>query len=201
VLFRTVGRPQHGMTVRVTDDAGRVLPTGEIGRVRVKGDCVMRGYWREPELSATAYDADGYFISGDLGRFTAEGNLQLVGRSGDLYIRGGFNVHPLEVEHVLVEHPLVSEVAVVGEPTPVIGETGVAFVVPSDGESPPTLEDLRRWSLDRLADYKSPDRLVLLDEIPATAMQKTDRERLRDYLRAHPAPARPARATRPPTQE
>ncbi|RHW28585.1 long-chain fatty acid--CoA ligase [Nocardioides immobilis] len=190
VLFRTVGRPQHGMSVRVTDDAGRPVPTGEIGRVRLAGDCVMRGYWREPELSTAAYDEDGFFVSGDLGRFTAEGNLQLVGRTDDLYIRGGFNVHPLEVEHVLTEHPRVREVAVVGEPTPVIGETGVAFVVPTHADSPPSLDDLRRWSLDRLADYKAPDRLVLLDELPTTAMQKTDRGRLRAYLEAHPAPAR-----------
>lgn len=190
VLFRTVGRPQHGMKVRVSDDAGRTLPTGEVGRVRVAGDCVMRGYWREPELNAAAYDEDGFFISGDLGRFTAEGNLQLVGRTGDLYIRGGFNVHPLEVEHVLTDHPQVREVAVVGEPTAVIGETGVAFVVPSNPGDPPRLEDLRTWCRERLADYKAPDRLVLLDELPTTAMQKTDRRRLRAFLEAHPAPAR-----------
>ncbi|GAA1970370.1 FadD3 family acyl-CoA ligase [Nocardioides panacihumi] len=187
VLFRTVGRPQPGMSVRVTDEDGRPLTTGVIGRVRVKGDCVMRGYWEEPELTRDAFDSDGYLISGDLGCFTPAGDLVLVGRAGDLYIRGGFNVHPLEVENVLVEHPKVRTAAVVGQPAPVIGEIGVAFVVPADPALPPTLEDLRRWTRERLADYKAPDRLVLVDEIPLTAMQKTDRNSLREYLGRSPA--------------
>lgn len=191
VLFRTVGRPQAGVAVRVTDEAGHSVPVGEVGRVRVLSDCVMRGYWREPELTAAAFDEDDYLISGDLGRFTPEGNLQLVGRTGDLYIRGGFNVYPLEVENVLADHPRVRQVAVVGEPTPVIGETGVAFVVPADPAAPPTLDDLRVWSKARLADYKAPDRLVLLEELPTTAMQKTDRGHLRAHLQAHPAGPRP----------
>lgn len=199
VLFRTVGRPQHGMAVRVTDHDGYALPVGEIGGVRVRGDCVMRGYWREPELTAAAFDADGYFVSSDLGRFTPEGNLQLVGRAGDLYIRGGFNVHPLEVENALSEHPEVHAVAVVGEPTPVIGETGVAFVVPTDPAQPPTLAELRAWSRALLADYKAPDRLVVLDVLPLTAMQKTDRGALREWLRAHPAAPRTPHV--PTTQE
>ncbi|WGL54068.1 class I adenylate-forming enzyme family protein [Nocardioides sp. BP30] len=188
VLFRTVGRPQHGMAVRLTDDDGYAVPLGQVGRVRVRGDCVMRGYWHEPALTAAAFDSDGYFISGDLGRFTPEGDLQLVGRAGDLYIRGGFNVHPLEVEAALSEHPGIRAVAVVGEPTPVIGETGVAFVVPTDPARQPTLAELREWCRARLADYKAPDRLVVLDELPLTAMQKTDRAALRAWLDAHPAP-------------
>lgn len=187
VLFRTVGRPQHGMSVRVTGDDGHPVPTGEVGRVRVKGDCVMRGYWEDPELTRDAFDAQGFLVSGDLGRFTPAGDLVLVGRASDLYIRGGFNVHPLEVENVLVEHPQVRAAAVVGEPAPVIGEIGVAFVVPADPTAPPTLDDLRRWTRERLADYKAPDRLELVAEIPLTAMQKTDRNSLRALLRRHPA--------------
>jgi acyl-CoA synthetase (AMP-forming)/AMP-acid ligase II len=199
VLFRTVGRPQHGMAVRVADDDGYSVPLGQIGRVRVRGDCVMRGYWHEPELTDAAFDDDGYFVSSDLGRFTPEGDLQLVGRAGDLYIRGGFNVHPLEVENALSEHPGVRAVAVVGEPTPVIGETGVAFVVPTDAADTPTLDELRDWSRARLADYKAPDRLVVLDELPLTAMQKTDRAALRAWLRTHPAPVRTPSPSAPAT--
>ncbi|CAN5153311.1 FadD3 family acyl-CoA ligase [soil metagenome] len=187
VLFRSVGRPQHGMSVRVTDDDGRPLPVGEVGRVRVKGDCVMRGYWREPGLTREAFDPEGYLVSGDLGRFTSAGDLVLVGRAGDVYIRGGFNVHPLEVENVLAEHPGVRAAAVVGEPTPVIGEIGVAFIVPIEPAAPPTLDALRQWIRDRLADYKAPDRLVLVDEIATTAMHKTDRNSLREHLRRNPA--------------
>jgi len=182
VQFRTVGRPQAGMSVKVTDDEGHELSVGEVGTVRVKGPCVMRGYWREPELSRTAFDSDGYLISSDLGRLTPAGNLQLAGRRGDLYIRGGFNIHPIEVEQVLAEHPAVREAAVVGHPAPVIGEIGVAFIVAADPDQPPTLEELRAWARGRIADYKAPDRLVLLDELPLTAMSKLDRARLRSLL-------------------
>ncbi|MCU1615641.1 MAG: putative acyl-CoA synthetase [Frankiales bacterium] len=179
VQFRTVGRPQEGMEVVVTDGAGTPLPPGEVGRVRVRGGCVMRGYWNDPERTAEVLTDDGWLISGDLGRFTPEGNLVLVGRAGDLYIRGGYNVHPLEVENVLAEHPAVRRAAVVGSPAPVIGEIGVAFVVAADPDSPPELIELREWVRERLADYKAPDRLVLVDDLPVTGMLKVDRDALR----------------------
>jgi acyl-CoA synthetase (AMP-forming)/AMP-acid ligase II len=179
VQFRTVGRPQAGVEVAVTGPDGRPVPRGEVGRVRVRGACVMRGYWNEPELTAATLTDDGWLVSGDLGRFTDEGNLVLAGRVGDLYIRGGYNVHPLEVENVLAEHPAVRRVAVVGSPAPVIGEIGVAFVVPADPERPPELAELRAWVRERLADYKAPDRLVVVDDLPMTPMLKVDRTVLR----------------------
>jgi acyl-CoA synthetase (AMP-forming)/AMP-acid ligase II len=124
-------------------------------------------------------DAQGWLRSGDLGHLTPEGNLVLVGRSTDLYIRGGYNVYPLEVENVLSEHPSVGRVAVIGVPTPVIGETGVAFVVPADPAAPPTLDELRAWTRARLADYKRPDRVEIVDELPLTPMLKVDKSALR----------------------
>ncbi|MCT1351982.1 MULTISPECIES: class I adenylate-forming enzyme family protein [Gordonia] len=190
VQTRTVGRPQNGMTVQVVDDEGAVLPPGQVGRVRIKGDCVMRGYWRDAELTAAAFDSEGYLLTGDLGTFTPEGNLRLAGRSGDMYIRGGFNVHPVEVEQAIARHPLVLDAAVVGHGAPVIGEIGVVFVVPADPHRPPTLDELREWTTSLLADYKSPDHLVLVDTIPQTAMAKTDRTRLRDLLVENPPPSR-----------
>ena len=188
VQFRTVGRPQEGIQVAVTDDAGQPVAPGEVGRVRVRGSCVMRGYWNDPERTAAALTDDGWLISGDLGYFTPEGNLVLAGRTGDLYIRGGYNVHPLEVENVLAEHPAVRRVAVVGSPAPVIGEIGVAFLVPADPADPPVLAELREWVRDRLADYKAPDRLVLVEDLPLTPMLKVDR----DVLRAHAQELEPA---------
>lgn len=188
VQFRTVGRPQEGMEVAVTDEDGNLVPPGEIGRIRVRGACVMRGYWNDPERTAAALTPDGWLISGDQGYLTPDGNLVLVGRSTDLYIRGGYNVHPLEVENVLAEHPGVRRVGVVGSPAPVIGEIGVAFVVPADPAAPPTLDELREWTRARLADYKRPDRLELVDDLPVTAMLKVDRDALR--AAAAPAPAR-----------
>ena len=96
-----------------------------------------------------------------------------------MYIRGGFNVYPLEVESVLADHPHVSRVSVVGLPTPVIGEIGVAMVVPTDADRPPTLEELRTWVGDRLADYKRPDEVLVVEDLPLTAMSKVDKVAVR----------------------
>jgi acyl-CoA synthetase (AMP-forming)/AMP-acid ligase II len=180
VQARTVGRPQEGVEVAVTDDDGRPVPDGEVGRVRVRGGCVMRGYWGDPVATAATLTPDGWVVSGDLARWTPEGNLVIVGRVGDLYIRGGYNVHPLEVENVLAEHPAVRRAAVVGSPAPVIGEIGVAFVEPADPARPPELAELRAWVRERLADYKAPDELVVVDELPLTPMLKIDKTVLRD---------------------
>ena len=171
----TVGRPQRGVEIEIVDRHGAAVSPGDVGRVRVRGTCVMRGYWADPELTASALGDDGWLTTSDLGRLDGEGNLVLVGRATDMYIRGGYNVYPLEVENLLVEHPGVDRVAVVGSPAPVLGEIGVAFVAPVDAAHPPTLAELRAWVAARLADYKAPDRLVLLDALPQTAMMKIDK--------------------------
>ncbi|MFF1834814.1 class I adenylate-forming enzyme family protein [Streptomyces sp. NPDC058231] len=179
VQFRTVGRPQNGVEVRVVDEEEHPLPPGGTGAVRVRGAAVMRGYWRDPERSAAALDAGGWLHTGDVGHYTEAGHLVLTGRSSDVYIRGGYNVHPLEVENVLSEHPEVARAAVVGTAAPVIGEIGVAFVVPRDPAAPPDLAELRQFTRGHLADYKSPDRLVIVDALPLTPMLKVDRRALR----------------------
>ncbi|WP_330255082.1 acyl--CoA ligase [Nocardia sp. NBC_00565] len=194
VQYRTVGRPQAGVDVRITDDTGLSVPTGEVGRVRIKGGCVMRGYWQNQPLTDSAFDAEGYLVSGDLGKFDTDGNLVLVGRSGDMYIRGGFNIHPVEVEQVLAEHPRVRNAAVVGHPADVIGEIGVAFVVPDDPADPISLPALRDWAKAHLSDYKAPDHLIVLDELPLTAMSKIDRNRLRHLAADNPPPPRKAQS-------
>jgi acyl-CoA synthetase (AMP-forming)/AMP-acid ligase II len=190
VLYRTVGRPQTGVDVAITDAGGAALPTGQIGRVRIKSGCSMRGYWNDPELTAAAFDERGYLISGDLGRFDADGNLVLAGRSGDMYIRGGFNIHPVEVEQVLAEHPRVRAAAVVGVAAEVIGEIGVAFIVPEDPDAPIPLAELRDWAKARLADYKAPDHLIVVGDLPRTGMSKLDRHRLRQLAADNPPPPR-----------
>jgi acyl-CoA synthetase (AMP-forming)/AMP-acid ligase II len=167
----TVGRPAEGMEVRVDDD----------GVVEVRGPCVMRGYWRNPELTASVL-SDGWLRTGDVGVLGGDGNLSIVGRTSDMYIRGGYNVHPVEVERVLASHPAVNEVAVVGRPAPAIGEVGVAFVVPVDAASPPTLQELRALVAHQLADYKAPDEMVIVDRLPLTAMLKPDRAALRNCV-------------------
>jgi acyl-CoA synthetase (AMP-forming)/AMP-acid ligase II len=183
VLFRTVGRPQDGVELEIRDEAGASVARGEVGRVHVNGACVMRGYWRAPELTAEAIVDGGWLRSTDLGRLDPAGNLVLVGRAGDMYIRGGYNVYPLEVENVLAEHPGVDRVAVVGVPAQVIGAIGVAFVVARDPASPPSADELRAWCRDRLADYKTPDRVEFLDEMPfTTMMMKIDKKALRERI-------------------
>jgi acyl-CoA synthetase (AMP-forming)/AMP-acid ligase II len=178
VQYRTVGRPQAGVQVEIVDAEGRAVAQGVAGRVRVRGACVMRGYWGDAETTAQVLSDGGWLTSSDLGYFDGDGNLVIVGRADDMYIRGGYNVYPLEVENVLAEHDAVDRVAVVGLRTSVIGEIGVAFVVPADPAAPPELDDLRSWVAGRLADYKAPDRLVIVDALPLTAMMKVDKAAL-----------------------
>jgi acyl-CoA synthetase (AMP-forming)/AMP-acid ligase II len=175
VLYRTVGRPQEGVEVELRDGDG----DGDVGTVHVRSTCAMRGYWRDEEATAAAFTDDGWLRSTDLGRFDGDGNLVLVGRAGDMYIRGGYNVHPLEVEHALADHPAVAQAAVVGVPRPVIGEIGVAFVVPADRAAPPSAVELQTWCREQLADYKAPDEVVVVDALPLTPMLKVDKAALR----------------------
>jgi acyl-CoA synthetase (AMP-forming)/AMP-acid ligase II len=119
--------------------------------------------------------------TGDLGWIDEQGRLRLVGRSKEMYVRGGYNVYPVEVEAVLSTHPQLRQVAVVPRPDPVMGEIGVAVVVP-DGGDPPTLDDLRAFAQDRLARYKLPEAIVALDALPLTAGEKLDRRALAAQL-------------------
>ena len=178
-LFHTVGLPQLGVELRLVDDHGVRVSDGNVGTVHVRSPVVMRGYWRDDAATRAILTPDGWFNSGDLGRLDEDGNLVLVGRTSDMYIRGGYNVYPIEVEQVLAEHPAVAQVVVVGTSAPVIGEIGVAFVVPADRLRPPTLEDLRTWCRKRLADYKAPDHLEIVEALPLTAMMKIDKRALR----------------------
>lgn len=184
VKYRTVGRAQVGVKLDLVDEEGESVPLGEVGRVRIHSGNAMRGYWNEPELTRTVLSDDGWITSSDLGYFDEDHNLVLVGRANDMYIRGGYNVYPLEVENVLTEHPAVAAVTIVGGPAPVLGEIGVAFVVPTDPATPPDLESLRACVKATLADYKAPDRLEIVSEIPLTSMQKVDKKALRQLLTA-----------------
>jgi len=185
-LATTVGRPSGIVELRIVDDERRPLPAGEVGEVAIRSPAVMRGYWNDPEATAAAFDADGFYHTGDLGVLDGDGYLRLVGRKKEMYIRGGYNVYPAEVEHVLTDHPLVERVAIIGRPAPVIGEIGVAFVVPADPAEPPDLEALRSWCRDRIADYKAPERLVVVEALPVTSMLKIDKRALAAMAEEHP---------------
>ncbi len=150
----------------------------------------MRGYWGrgpgrgrsvaelvDPAATAAVLAPDGWLTTGDFGRLTPEGNLQLSGRAHERYIRGGYNVYPAEVEEALSSHPAVARAAVVGVPDDVLGEVGVAVVVAASGAQP-DLASLRAHCADELSDYKAPDALVVVDELPLTPMMKVDPVRL-----------------------
>jgi len=185
VVAGTVGRARGEVELRtVALDTGEPTPAGEVGEIVCRSPAMMRGYWRDPELTATVVDADGWLHTGDLGRLDADGNLTIAGRRKEMYIRGGYNVYPTEVEAALTGHPWITRTAVVGMPDPVLGEIGVAFVVLAD-DAPvdrddvnPILEDVCAWCRARIADYKAPDRVVVVDELPLTAVGKLDKPAL-----------------------
>lgn len=178
-LCRTVGRPQYGVELTIVDDEMRKVPQGTVGRIALRSAAVTVGYWRDPERTAELLMDDGRLLTGDYGWLDSDGNLVLAGRTSEMYIRGGYNVYPIEIERVLSEMPTVAAVAVVGVPAPVIGETGVAFVVPADPDHPPTLAEVRAKIRSELADYKAPDELVLVDALPTTPMMKVDKVALK----------------------
>jgi acyl-CoA synthetase (AMP-forming)/AMP-acid ligase II len=187
VVATTVGAPVAGVELELLDGEGYVVPMGEVGTVRMRSGAQMRGYVSHgafiDRLATDAVkDSDGWITTGDLGRMGQDGNLRLVGRSTDMLIRGGYNVYPSEVEAVLGSHPAVGQVSVVGAPDPVLGEVVVAYVVPRTGRDAqmPTLEDLRAYCRASLADYKAPDRLELLSELPTTPLGKVDTRALRE---------------------
>jgi acyl-CoA synthetase (AMP-forming)/AMP-acid ligase II len=178
VLATTVGKPTPGVELRIVDAEGRPLPTEEIGHVIVRSPATMRGYWRDPEATAATIDAEGWVRTGDLGWLAAAGYLHLRGRQSEMFIRGGFNVYPAEIEDLLALHPKIARAAIVGLPDEVFGEVGWAFVVPREPSDPPTLAELRAYVGAELASFKRPDGLTVLPELPLTPMFKVDKQAL-----------------------
>jgi long-chain acyl-CoA synthetase len=176
----SVGRAFVGVDVAVADSEDRVLPVGEIGEVLVRGDVVMRGYWHNEPASAETLRR-GWLHTGDIGVLDDEGFLTLKDRSKDVIITGGANVYPREVEEVLLRHPLVSEVAVVGETDPEWGERVIAFVVARPG-TPPGAEELDALCLENIARFKRPRRYHFLEVLPKTTSGKVLKTELRRRL-------------------
>jgi malonyl-CoA/methylmalonyl-CoA synthetase len=176
----TVGLPLPGTSVRVVGDDGSACAAGEIGHVQVKGDNVLPGYWRMPEKNKEEFTADGFFRTGDVGTFSADGYLSIVGRSKDLIITGGYNVYPKEVELAIDELPAVAESAVVGIPHPDFGEAVTAVLVPRPGVAAPTEAEVIAWLKSRLANFKVPKRVFVVEELPRNTMGKVQKNVLRD---------------------
>jgi len=174
----SVGHPALGVEVRIVDENGIDVPQGEVGEIVYRGPTVMQGYFEKPEATAEAF-ADGWFHSGDLVYADEEGFIYVVDRLKDMLISGGENVYPAEVENVLSVHPSVADVAVIGAPDEKWGEVGVAVVVPVGGISL-DLDELLEFAGDRLARFKLPKKLVLVDELPRNVTGKVPRDALRE---------------------
>jgi len=181
----SVGQIAAPAVVQIVDEQSRTLPPDEVGEVRLQMPGRQREYYQDPEATAETW-RDGWLITGDLGKLDADGYLYIVGRSKDVIIRGGNNVHATDVEHVLVQHDAVKEVAVVGAPHPVLGEDVVAFVVLQAGAGADA-EALRAFGLEHLADYKVPRQFIFVDELPRNPTGKVIKPELRARLAAAPA--------------
>ena len=175
----TVGHPLPGVSLRVQDDAGQPVPAGEIGGIQVKGPNVFPGYWRMPEKTQEEFTADGYFKTGDVGRFDEQGYVTIVGRSKDLIISGGYNVYPAEIEGYINELPEVAESALIGVPHPDFGEVGVAVVVRKPGEALDPNHIIGNLK-SRLANFKIPKRCFVVTELPRNTMGKVQKNVLRE---------------------
>jgi malonyl-CoA/methylmalonyl-CoA synthetase len=174
-----VGFPLPGVSVRITNpETGAPLKQGEIGMIEVKGPNVFKGYWRMPEKTAAEFRADGFFITGDLGKIDERGYVFIVGRDKDLVITGGFNVYPIEVETEIDALPGVVESAVIGVHHPDFGEGVTAVVVPKKEGAPDEKQVLAALEA-RLAKFKLPKRVLFVPELPRNAMGKVQKAELR----------------------
>lgn len=177
-IASTCGRAMRGVEIRIADAQGAPLPAGEPGEVWVRGFNVMQGYLDDPEATAEAITPSGWLKTGDVGVLDGRGYLRITDRLKDMYICGGFNCYPAEVENLLVEHPDIAEVAVVGSPDERLGEVGHAFVVRSPGSKPQPGE-LIEWARGRMANFKVPRHIGFLDELPRNASGKVQKFLLR----------------------
>jgi len=184
----TVGFPLPGVQVRLVDDAGKTIAQKKktesaIGGVQVKGPNVFAGYWRMPEKTKEEFTADGWFKTGDMGKWDADGYLNLVGRSKDLIITGGYNVYPKEIELLIDDMPGVDETAVIGVPHPDFGEAVTAVVVAKAGAKL-NADEMVGLLKTKIANYKVPKKIYIVDSLPRNAMGKVQKNLLREKYQA-----------------
>ncbi len=180
---QTVGRPLEGVEVKVLDEDDAELPPESVGQLVVRGYNVMRGYFRQPGQTKKTMTADGFLKTGDLAMVDPDGYLHIVGRLSDVIIRGGYNVHPAEIEALLQSHPAVDEAAVLGIPNDVLGELICSCVIATEGALI-TADELRDFCHEALADYKVPDIIRFMDEFPEAPTPRTRRAMLARVIRS-----------------
>ncbi len=175
----SVGKPQLAVEVRIVDREGRDVPPGEAGELLIRGPGVTPGYWRRPDATRETIEPDGWLHSGDVARCDADGDYYIVDRWKDMYISGGENVYPAEIEQVLLQHPAIAEAAVVGIADERWGETGKAYLCLRAGAAAPTEDELRDFCRQRLAAYKVPRAFEFAAELPRNALGKIQKQELR----------------------
>ncbi|TMK54406.1 MAG: fatty acid--CoA ligase family protein [Actinobacteria bacterium] len=178
-IATTVGWARPTFELRLVDQGGNDVAAGEAGEIVLRGASVMLEYLDDPEATADTLSPDGWLKTGDLGQFTDAGCLRIVGRVKDMYIVGGFNAYPAEIENVLLGHPEIQQVAVIGIPDERLGEVGMAFVVLRPG-STSTADAVIAWAREQMANYKVPRAVELVEELPLNATGKVMKDALRE---------------------
>ena len=178
-IANTCGRAMRGVEIRIAGGNGGALPAGTAGEVWVRGFNVMQGYLDDAAATAAAITPDGWLKTGDIGVLDERGYLKITDRLKDMYICGGFNCYPAEIENRLLDHPAVADVAVVGAPHERLGEVGHAFIVPTQGTRP-DVDELLTWARGHMANYKVPRMITWLDELPRNASGKVQKFRLKE---------------------
>ena len=178
-IATTAGRAIPGVEVLVVDDDGVEVAQGEAGEVVVRGYNVMLGYFEDPEQTAEAIDPDGWLHTGDIGSMDERGYLRITDRKKDMYIMGGFNVYPAEIENLLLGHPQIAQVAVVGVPDERMGEVGMAFVVAVTGTQPDP-DEISAWAGREMANFKVPRHVRIVDALPLNPSGKVLKYQLRE---------------------
>lgn len=177
----SVGRPCFGSEIKLVDNSGQEVGAGETGEILGRGSTCSSGYYKDPEKTKETWK-DGWFAMGDLGRLDERGNLMIVGRKKDMVIRGGQNIYPAEIENLLLTHPKVQDIAIVGMPDLVMGERVCAYVVPKPGQIF-TFEEMVSFLREKgIASFKLPERLEVMDRLPLVADQKVDKKALRQDI-------------------
>lgn len=176
---KSIGKPIDAFEVKTVDEAGQALSGNQTGELCFKGEAIVSGYFRMPGETAAAFDAEGWLHTGDMGYIDDAGYIILMGRKKEMFIQGGFNVYPVEVENLLTKHPKVSMAAGIGVPDPVLGEVGRYYIVPQPDQAP-TEDEIKEYCKKHLADYKVPKQIVFRSELPLTPVGKIQKSKLKE---------------------